>query len=476
MKKILLLCFLLLSLVESKSQEYGKNCFYGISFDVSRNANWGYGELVITAVDPYSPAEKAGVKVGDIIMEINGKATYLRDNQMIANLLFGNYDAVTKFTIRNMNTYFKEYELTRKCINYNTVNEQQLSEMFSGYSVEDTNTRRFVLPMRVTPTKSADFADYHSYDFSSVKGDIPSIDENINRLLDRELQSKGLVRDTVNPDIVIQTYYIRIPNIGFTGLTDNPNYTPETWRYDVAKKKMVTLPIFDSKDRNVTSKAQYIIEFGFTLYDRKYLQEGELVQIWDCNLHDYLSSRYSIEEYVRFHTPLMLMQFPFSTKKDESEYTVKFNRYNYTGLYFDTEDLSVVKDIDVDSPAYRAGLRVGNRVRRIDNKPIIANREAAVANYRKFIAETDQLRDGNSLFVDADGKKQMLWNPIYERDIQKAFDKKSSMTSFAYLYKFSDYIDPSDDRSVTIEAWDGMQVRRFVVTPEQRESITIKAF
>jgi hypothetical protein len=60
-------------------------------------------------------------------MEINGQATYLRDNQTIANWLFDNkYDPEVKFTIRNMNTYFKEYPLMRKCIATNSVRRKTI--------------------------------------------------------------------------------------------------------------------------------------------------------------------------------------------------------------------------------------------------------------------------------------------------------------------------------------------------------------
>ena len=151
MNKILyILLLLLITTFYAKAQDYEKNCYYGITFEVSRNQNWGYGELVITGVEPNSPAEKSGIKIDDIIMEINGQATYLRDNQTIANWLFDNkYDPEVKFTIRNMNTYFKEYPLMRKCIATNSVSEKQLSEVYSFYSLENTNHQIFTLPLHV---------------------------------------------------------------------------------------------------------------------------------------------------------------------------------------------------------------------------------------------------------------------------------------------------------------------------------------
>lgn len=133
------LCFILFYLVlfgfSLNAQGYDKNCYYGITFDISKNPNWGFGELVITDVEPNSPADKAGIKVNDIIMEINGKATYLRDNQTIASWLFDEPEPKVKFTIRNMSSYFKEYELNRLCVNVNSVSEKQLSEIYQFYSL-----------------------------------------------------------------------------------------------------------------------------------------------------------------------------------------------------------------------------------------------------------------------------------------------------------------------------------------------------
>ncbi|MDR1091951.1 MAG: DUF4136 domain-containing protein, partial [Prevotella sp.] len=232
MRKIFLIFLFLTVSLYIKPQGYIKNCYYGFTFEVSRNPNWGYGELVITSVEPYSPAEKTGIKVGDIIMEINGKATYLRDNQNIADWLFSDmYTPEVKFTIRNMNTYFKEYTLERKCITVNSVSERELSNIFSFYSLENTDQRSFTLPLSVEPRKDVDFTDYHSYDFYNPEYEVPAIDKQITALLEKELQSKGLVRNTEDPDIVVQIYYTYEPNPQFTGL-NSPGYKPGSWRFN----------------------------------------------------------------------------------------------------------------------------------------------------------------------------------------------------------------------------------------------------
>lgn len=468
--------FFIISLFNLNAQGYEKNCYYGFTFEVSKNPCWGYGELVITEVESNSPAEAAGIKVGDIVMEINSKATYLRDNPTIASWLFDVYDPIVNFTIRNMNTYFKEYPLLRKCINTNAVSEKELSSIFSFYSIENTNSRKFVLPVKVEPNENVDYADYHTYDFYRDNTVLTNTDKKIMEILDKELQAKGLVRDTKDPDIIVQAYYTFEANPKFTGLNDDINSAQGIWRYDTDKRQMILLPAIDPQNSKKTVLGQFTSEFGFSFYDKKYINPGQLTQMWDCNIKDYLTSSYSFDEYIRIHTPLMLKQFPYTTSKTEGEYIVNFNKYNYTGIYFDADDPAKVRDVDPDSPAYKAGIRAGYTIKKIDNKKFEHTKEKLSEGYKKFISETMPYRDQSTRFTDATGYTDcMFWNPTYYTDIAKEFNKSAYCTNYSYLYNFEKYVNSKPTNSITIEAWDGMQLRIFNVNTEVRQSVNIKA-
>ncbi|NDV69635.1 PDZ domain-containing protein [Dysgonomonas sp. 25] len=473
-KYYVILLFLAFGILNINAQLTDKNCYYGITFEFSQNPNWGYGELVITDVEPNSPAERAGFRVNDIIMEINGQATFLRDNATIARWLFDVYDPTVKFTIRNQSTSFQEYTLTRNCINTNAISEQQLSEFFSFYSLEDTNSQTFTLPVKITPHDNADYTYFHTYDFYTEPGQsIPAIDTYITNLVSMELQSKGMVRDTQNPDILIQTYYSFSPNAKYSAAATDS--VAPAYRFDKDHGKMVAIPALNASDESAEKRCKYIVEFGISFYDKKIIDTEKMTQVWDCNIQELLAEKYPLEEYVRIMTPLILMQFPYSTGKTSSKYEVKFNRYNYTGMYFNTDNLVTIQDVIPGSPAYRVGIRAGYKIQKLNNKKFDHTKESLSDGYKKFITETMLYRDPSVRFTISSGYNDcMFWDKKSYDAIAKELAKPAYQAHFAYLYGFEKYIYNKPMTDVKIEAWDGIQLRLFSVTPEIRKSTTIR--
>lgn len=477
MKKIIVTATLLfLFTIHAVSQIYDKQCYYGISFEKSENKNWGYGELVITDVEPNSPAEAAGVKVNDIIMEINGKATFLRDHVTIAEWLFDNPDPVVTFTIRNVDTYFKEYTLHRECITVNSVSENSLANIFSLYSLENTRQQAFTLPLKVNPTPDIDFTDYHTYSFyDDGTAESSPIDIKMKALLEDNLQKSGLKKDTDNPDIWINLYYEYTANPLFTGMVD-PSATGNALRFNSETKQMVQLPIYDNNQLNYNVKGQYIARLGFTFYDKKNIDSTKYTQLWECNIEDYLSANYSLEEYAKFHLPLMMMQYPYSEMKTESKYVVNFSRHIYTGIHYDADNMNRINDVEMNSPAFTAGLRPGYKLLKLNGKSFDFSKEDITNGYRHFLEDTQSYRDQSTKFVGIEGYNEcMYWNVGYYPDIVKQFKKSEYITSFSYLYDFAKYINPKYSGIMPVEAWDGMQKRIFTIEPRIKESVVIKA-
>ena len=71
----LFLFLVLLTMIHTTGYSQQRNetvCRLGFDYDISQSRNWGYNQLVITKIYPYSSAELAGLKAYDIIDTING--------------------------------------------------------------------------------------------------------------------------------------------------------------------------------------------------------------------------------------------------------------------------------------------------------------------------------------------------------------------------------------------------------------------
>lgn len=482
MKKVSLILFFIVAVFSgsyaqrtlSGSKQY---CDLGITFEISNNPSWGYGEPVITSVQPFSPAEKAGLKVGDVIMEVNSIATYLRNYATISSWISDAADAGIRLTMRNLDTYFQEYTVERNCKSARAISEFNLASAYSFYSLEDTNERGFSLPLRVDPNMNIDFSDYHTFDFVNEGGNVPEMDTYINYQFEKALIAKGLKKTSNDPDILVQTYYTYQPNVKYNPSTYSKN--TKTWRYDPEAREMVALPILSAEDPNAELKGQYNLELGIRFFDKKYVDKNKLTQIWDCSSREFLTDQFKMEDYARIHAPLMMMQYPYSIAKSVAKYNVSFKTFNYTGLNFDTKDMATITDVDPGSPADVAGIRSGDVVTRINNVKFNSDVQGLESGYRRFIVESMPLRDKRTRFIDANGFPDcMYWQKNSYAEIADMFKKTDLYTPyFSYLYSFKKYVSGySTPQAVEIEVKSpNGHTRSVKVGPQIQKSIVVRA-
>lgn len=482
MKKISLILFFVTTLVLGMSAQRLQStenlyCDFGITFEISSNPGWGYGEPVILTIQPFSPADKAGLRVGDIVMEVNSKATYLRNYQTISNWFSDPSGDDIRLTVRNIDTYFQEYVIKRECKGINSISEYNLALAHSFYSIENTSQRGFSLPLRVDPNLNVDFTDYHTFDFVNEGQSVPEVDYYINARLEKALIARGLKRSSDDPDILVQSYYTYQPNVKYDASTNSRS--SKTWRYDSESQQMIQVPILSAEDPNAEVKGQYILELGVRFFDKKYIDKTKLTQIWDCKTREFLTEQMQMEEYVRLHAPLMVMQFPYSAPKTIAKYTVNFNAFNYTGLNFDPRDMKTISYVEAGSPAQSVGLRAGDVVEKIDNVKFAFNADELESGYRRFIVETMPLRDKQTRFIDANGFPDcMYWDRTKYADVLAAFKKNSIYaTCFAYLYSFEKYVSgTSSPSTISVEVKSaGGQSRTVSVMPQIQRSVVVRA-
>lgn len=482
MKRIGVILFFITSIILATNAqtlnftENSRTCDFGLTFEISTNPSWGYGEPVVTAVEPYSFADKAGVKVGDIVMEVNRTATYLRNYQTIKNWFQDTNVSEMILTIRNVNTYFKEVVINRQCKNVNSINEFALASAYSFYSIEDTNTRGFSMPLRIDPNMNVDFSDYHTFNFIDEGANVPEVDHRINAEIEKALIARGFTKDTKDPDLIVQSYYSFEPNIRFNSTSRGSN--AKTWRYDSDAQRMIRVPILSAEDPNAETKGQYVLELGVRLFDRKYVDPEKLTQIWDCKSKEYVTQQFDLGEYARIHSPLMLKQFPYSMPKTIAKYVIEFKAFNYTGIHFDVMDMKTVSNVDYKSPAYQAGIREGAVIDKINGIKFGYSADELDSGYRRFIIETMPLRDKTTRFIDANGFPDcMYWDRSRYAEVSEAFKKEAIYaTSFSYLYAFESYISGTSSPSIFVEYTtpDG-EKRSASIIPQVQKSIVVKA-
>lgn len=238
---------------------------------------------------------------------------------------------------------------------------------------------------------------------------------------------------------------------------------------------MVLLPILSGEQSTVETAGQFALGLGIRFFDRKYIDPTQLTQIWDCHSVEYLSSKYSLEEYARIHTPLILMTFPYQTNTNSVNYVVSYKKYNYTGLHFSADDLKRITDVDEDSPAFRAGLRGNDVVTKIGDIKFNSTKSELTNAYKRFIIETMKFRDVSTRFTDANGYADcMYWDKYEYNKIAKEFKKDIYLPNFSYLYGFEKYVDSEYKGVIPFEVQTRKQKRSFTVKPEVRTAVNIR--
>ena len=166
MKRVVLSILLLFAFLTGYAQNRSASiCRLGFTYDISQSNNWGKFKPVITGVIPYSSAELAGVKQGDIVEAIDGVQSAEVSPQEIAQLLNPAGKNEVILTVSNLSIPTKQVMVKKDCKKVNSITEDQLASAFSMYSLETTSERTFTCPFKtvVTPD-SISFGKFKTFD------------------------------------------------------------------------------------------------------------------------------------------------------------------------------------------------------------------------------------------------------------------------------------------------------------------------
>lgn len=461
---ILLICIC----ANLQAQSSPLTCNLGFAFEISRNPNWGHNEPVVVDITPGSPAEKAGLQINDVILEVNGNGTYLKPYQSVMSW-FALSETEINISVRNFTSSFKNMVFAKDCRHPNAIREDQLAPVFAFFSLEDVQDRRFVIPVKTTINPDAVFFGYRTFGFAPSDDATRQIDERINAIFIRSLAKIGLKYSAEDPDFIIQTFY---------SYEKNPMYKPDSetygtyqpvWRFDMRNRRMVRIPVYDPAEGVRVSDIMYNLEFGYRFYDRKFLEPGTPVLIWESEVQERLSANYELLDYLEMNLPLLLCKFPYPGNLTQATFDIRHLKYNYTGIGFDMNDLKTVISVDAESPAALAGIQPGDVVTNIQNHRFNhATSQPLTESYRRFIAETMPLRDKNTRYTDSNGFKDcMFWDIARYGDIAKAVgDTRRYKSAFAYLFNFNQYIDWATPRVLDIGISRGTEKMQFQIVPQ----------
>lgn len=459
-----LLTLLFIPVGKAQTSDYNQGAYYcriGLEYQRFTSTTNATNRPIILSVEPFSPADAAGLKPGDFIETINGKSSsHLTDAEVNAMLL--STSGEVELEVSNFGYKKARRTLTPLCIDRNFLDESVIVDSFAFYSLEDASTRTITYPFVTVGDSETVYEDLHNFGFSpSVLSHAHSEDSSIVDAITESLEQKGLTLNPNQADIVIDFYY----TIAHAPSTNEGSEKPavKTLRYDFQNRALRSYPLL-GKGANV-KEAPYILTFGINVFNDSI--PGEI--IWSCEAVEFLSEELSIGEYARMAVPAMLLQFPAIRYNSDMQMRIVNKSHYYTGVVYDANDLSRVAQVAKGSPAEKAGILPGDLIIAINGKPMASSDELTQA-YRRFLKETLFLRDESTLFTNREGVHNCrYWHVKNYEKIAKEINRKKYKTVFSYLFAFRPYIIGAPDGSENIY----FDVNRkgvpmtIVVTPSQ---------
>ncbi len=438
-------------------------CRIGMQYQISYNEHWGANRPVIITVEPGSAADVAGLKPGDVIEKVAGKATASLDEVDFQKLLIsGN---TTRLEVSDLSGT-KQITLGRDCQSRYILSERQLARSFSFYSLQDASDRRIVRPYKVKTSTKADFTNLRTYSFAASSPDNEEIDIAVYKEVGKYLSAMGMKETLNNPDVIVDCYYLFDNNKLFTSF--NSSAPHNSWQYSPRDKKMISIPIMPAGTQEIN--APYVIQLGVRLINAR----NNLQIFWQCESNDFLSTPLELAEYARYNVPLMMMEFPFIRYRENPTFRLRSQRYFYTGLYYQANDLSLVAAVDPDSPAAKAGLKAGDRIISINGIPALSGSEEYSSAYKEFIKKSMKYRTEEDTFTDANGLAGCrYWSPKNYEKIARMMAQPKYKPAFAYLFFFRSYVNDQQITSCVFQVQrDGMP-ESILVQPVLRDESSV---
>lgn len=468
--------------MQALAQTSQTHCRLGMMWQ--NNTPWGKGYPVITDVEPSSPTDRSGLKRGDIITAIDGYSTLHISQEDLAQLLHAP-ETHHILKVSSIGRSSREVLLTPECRPAQHIAERELAELFSTLSPEHANSLTLRYPYRFASQQSIDPTELRTFAFAPLSaGAIPSIEEEIQDAVKKELRALGLREDVSGKaDLIVHSFYSLAPIEtifeirGPSGVVNT--IAQQQWRYDPDDRQLSLLPIL-AKELPDCYSLELTIELRHTTSNKviwsassnesiglsRVPPQQEYYDWWQAPRGQ--GSPLSLEEYCRVSIPVMMQAFPIAPSQSIAQ--VHLLEYHYTGLVFNKLDLTKIVDVHPISPAAKAGLRAGDRIRTINGLSLPEGAVAAVWSfYQRLSSQLEEYRDTSlpKLSSELGEQSSLLWRSDKHLEILDELSRPKARMGFGYLFSFAPYI-PSLGERIVFEIDRSGRSYRVEVVPERR--------
>lgn len=466
MKKIITKSLLLLGMaLQGSTMLMGGNevCRTGMRYQISHLPAWGDSHPVVTSIVPYSPAERAGLRVGDVIEMIDGVPTLNLSHRQIDQLL-RTRQGQHILQVSNFSRARQTHLLARDCKLSHSVTERELAEIFALYSLEDASSQSISYPFSYQQTPNFRLSEVHTFAFAPSSPETQSIDQALNGLIRKSLSARGLVETSGQPDLIFSTYYQLSPVEPTAELGEQ---MPFGWRYNPQHRDLKPLPILPLQ----SPLATYKLTLGVVAQDAQ-TQKA----VWSCEANESLSANMALPDYAAYSLPIMLQGFPLAPSTPTPSWTFQTLRYHYTGLVYDKATLKRVVDVEYGSPAMRAGILPGDIIKSINGVELDhVSTDQLLEAYYTFAERSEKYREKEqpAMTIPLANLPGRYWAPNHYDAIASLLLRDRSDAAFSYLFSFRPYINPERLDVLVFEVERRGEIYQVPVRPEKRDESTI---